>query len=182
MLNGETARTEADEAFLYRELRALIAGVVAKEPGGIYGIGTGANLTHVVHEAWVRLQSTNRWSSRAHFFGAASNAARQVLIDDARRRRARGPHQGLLEDPPARPTSDFVLEIDEVLLRLGATDPRAARVAGLKLFGDLDTQVIADILGVSTKTVQRDWSFARGFLGVELRPDSSARSGGRPAD
>ena len=133
-----------------------------------------ANLTLLVHEAWIKLQRTQRWKSRAHFFGSASNAMRQVLVDEARKRNThkRRANQARIDpDLLSERTPDLledVLAIDEAISRLATEDERAARVAEMKLFGDITMETIAACLDVTLRTVQRDWRFARAWLADAL--------------
>lgn len=133
-----------------------------------------ANLTLLVHEAWIKLQRTQRWKSRAHFFGSASNAMRQVLVDEARKRNThkRRANQARIDpDLLSERTPDLledVLAIDEAISRLATEDERAARVAEMKLFGDIPMETIAACLDVTVRTAQRDWRFARAWLADAL--------------
>jgi RNA polymerase sigma factor (TIGR02999 family) len=137
--------------------------------------------TELVHEAFLKLSGDahNRWQDRNHFFGAASKAMRQVLIDYARRRQAekRGGDRipiSLHEDTIAVEVQlDEILEIDAALERLDAVDPRLREVVELRFFAGLSEDDIAAMQGVSTRTVGRDWMKARLFL---LREMESARA------
>ena len=124
--------------------------------------------TELVHEAFLKLAgSSTDWDGRAHFFGAASRAMRQVLVDFARRRRAekRG---GALErvslgdgDGTLEIELDEILALDQALDQLDAIDPRLRQVVELRFFAALPEDEIARMLGVSTRTVERDWLKAR---------------------
>jgi RNA polymerase sigma factor (TIGR02999 family) len=128
--------------------------------------------TELVHEAYFKLAAGkgNEWEGRAHFFGAASRAMRQVLVDFARRRKAAkrsaDADQVTLGDGDAALDIqlDEILAIDEALEQLDAVDPRLRRVVELRFFAGLPENEIASILGVSTRTVERDWLKARLFL------------------
>lgn len=164
-LNGEAQFTPEAEEQMYTELRRLIAVQLRDRSRAYLDLGTGMNLTVVVHEAWVKLQATKKWDSRAHFFGAASRAARQVLIDDARRRMRRGQPIHLHDsDVIAHPTPADVIQVDELLRLLEKEHPRASRVASMRLFGDFPPQVIAESENLSVRTVNRDLAFARAFF------------------
>jgi RNA polymerase sigma-70 factor (ECF subfamily) len=129
--------------------------------------------TALVNETYLRLlqQKVAAWKSRAHFFGVAALLMRRILVDEARRRavsvrvmqeagRERGESQGLT----------FTLEaLDEALTRLSLQDPRQAEVVELRYFGGLTLEEAAEFLGVSSKTVKRDWDMARSWLRAELR-------------
>lgn len=137
--------------------------------------------TALVHEAYVRLlgQEGGAWQNRAHFFGVASRVMRQILIDYARQRKAkkRGGtsirvelsehHSG--ED--AR-TWDDLLDLDSALSELSELDERRSRVVEMRFFGGLDPAQIAEALGVSTKTVKRDWDFAQAWLFTRISRNS----------
>lgn len=132
--------------------------------------------TELVHEAFLKLARPGdaRWEGRAHFFGAASRAMRQVLVDLARRRGAAKRGGGLralsLTDADAALQVDLerILELDAALDRLDAADPRLRQVVELRFFGGLSEAEIASLLGVSARTIERDWLKARLFLLREL--------------
>ncbi len=150
---------------VYDELRKLAAGHVANE-----GPGHTLNATALVHEAYLRLVGDQQFDGRGHFFAAAAEAMRRILVEHARARgrlkrggervrvelldRARS----LAEDP------DLLLSLDELLIRLGAEDPLAARVAHLHLFGGLSVEEAGDVLGLSRAVAYRNWKFARVWL------------------
>src|SRR5687768_4585779 len=128
--------------------------------------------TELVHEAFLKLAAgaTTVWESRAHFFGAASHAMRQVLVDFARRRNAtkRGgglEHIQLGEGDAALDIEiDEILAVDDALVELERVDPRMRTVVDLRFFAGLSEVEIARMLGVSTRTVERDWLKARLLL------------------
>jgi RNA polymerase sigma factor (TIGR02999 family) len=132
--------------------------------------------TALVHEAYMRLVDQRHLpgESRAHFFGVAASVMRRILIDHARAHRAnkRGGRDVKvpLDDSAALALEhpDHLLEIDQALERLAALDPRQARVVELRFFGGLSVEEIAGILGVGTRTVDRDWRIARGWLRRQL--------------
>lgn len=134
------------------------------------------NTTELVHEAFLKLSPGNAhgWDDRAHFFGAASRAMRQVLVDFARRRRAakRGGSWRAVTlcdaDLGLELELDRILELDDALRQLDAADPRLRQVVELRFFGGVAEQDIARMLGVSARTVERDWLKARLFLLREL--------------
>ena len=154
--------------------------------------GSSANsmlcTTELVHEAFLRMVrgADLGWEGRAHFFGVASRAMRQVLVDFARRRRAArrsgkwrrttlGDGHSALEVE-----LDEILAIDEALDRLNDLDQRLRQVVELRFFGRLSDTEIAEMLGVSTRTVERDWLKARLFLMRELEPRTgTAATSGR---
>lgn len=144
--------------------------------------GAGAqdtlSTTELVHEAYIKLaRGSQQWQSRAHFFGAASSAMRQVLVDFARRRQAakRGGDAGRVSlrsgDATLEVELDEMLALDTALNRLNAVDPRLREVVELRFFGGLPETEIAGMLGVTARTVERDWVKARLFLLRELEPE-----------
>ena len=136
------------------------------------------NTTELVHEAFMKLAPAGPggWDSRAHFFGAASRAMRQVLVDLARHRQAakRGGswHAVTLSDADAslEVQIDEILALDDALQRLDAVEERLRQIVELRFFGGVGEQEIAEMLGISERTVRRDWLRARLFLLNELEP------------
>jgi RNA polymerase sigma factor (TIGR02999 family) len=134
--------------------------------------------TELVHEAFLKLarDGGGGWEGRAHFFGAASRAMRQILVDFARRRQAakRGGHwQAVsLRDGHAalEIEIDQIVALDDALAQLDAANRRLAQVVELRFFGGLPEDEVARCLGVSARTVERDWLKARLFLLRELEP------------
>jgi RNA polymerase sigma factor (TIGR02999 family) len=127
--------------------------------------------TALVHEAWLQLANKGElaFADRAHLYAYMSQAMRHILVDHARRRLAQK-RQAPEMDEPARPDILDVLAIDEAMGRLAAVDERLARVAELRLFADLSSPEIAEVLGVTARTVERDWLKARTFLSACLMP------------
>ena len=133
--------------------------------------------TALVHEAYLRLMHDYPadWQSRAHFFAAASIVMRRILVDHARRRAAAkrpGAKQRVeLDDfmASASPRIEQLLILDEALDRLAGWDRRQARLVEMLYFGGLTEQEAAEVLGVSVRTVKRDWSAARAWLQAQLR-------------
>jgi len=131
--------------------------------------------TELVNEAWMRLASGGPvdWQNRAHFFAIASKRMRLILIDYARRRHAqkRGPHTSIPLDENFAISDEncpFILALDEALEKLAAINARAARGVELRYFTGLKEKEIAEVEGVTTKTIGRDWDFARAFLYEQL--------------
>ena len=158
---------------VYAELRAIAHRQLA-----IGGRGGTLATTALVHEAYIKLvdQSQAQWRDRTHFFAVAALAMRHVLVDraKARRRLKRGGDQHHVsldeENIGADDQPDALLELDEALTRLAAFDPRLARVVEYRFFGGLTEQEIAQAMGVTRRTVQRDWTKARALLHRALVP------------
>ena len=156
---------------VYDELRELASIKLAKTPPG-----QTLQPTALVHEAYLRLVDTRKvqWENRAHFFGAAARAMRNVLVDHARARRAEKRGGGGVRvtigeaDRALRPFD--VVELDDVLERLRNRDERAGRAVELHYFGGLSYVEISEALGVSEATVDRDMRFARAWLRRALEP------------
>ncbi|WP_019465423.1 ECF-type sigma factor [Dyella japonica] len=134
--------------------------------------------TALVHEAYLKLVASDAlaFTDRAHLYAYMSQVMRHLLIDHARRKKAQ--KRQAPELTAAHDASDIidVLAIDEALSQLAATDERLARVAELRLFADLSSPEIAQALGVTARTVERDWLKARTFLSACLMPDTQAMS------
>jgi len=159
-------------AVVYDELRRLAAQKMAHERPG-----QTLQPTALVHEAWLRLGSSSgrRWDSREHFFAAAAEAMRRILIDRARRR-ARIRHGGECTrvdaddiDLPIAQDGDKCLRVHEALDQLALVDPRKAEVVKMRVFIGMEVQEIAQVLGLSEKSVQRDWVFSKAWLSRELQ-------------
>ncbi len=165
---------------VYAELKALAGSYLAQDRAK-----HTLQPTALVHEAYLKLTAKDRaWSGRDHFVATAARAMRQVLVDHARTRnrdkRGGGAHKSALSidtvgDDLRRPDAGSggrelrVLELDELLTKLAKDDERAARVAEMRLFGGMEQEQIARVLGVSRMTVVSDWQFARAFLASEYR-------------
>jgi len=152
---------------VYDELRRLAAARMAKESPG-----HTLQPTALVHEAWLRLggDAQPAWQNRAHFFAAAGEAMRRILIEKARRRQ-RVRHGGGLErldshevEIVAPETDERLLQIHEALDRLVQEDPGRAEVVKLKFFVGLSDREVAEALGLSERTVERHWAFAKVWL------------------
>jgi RNA polymerase sigma factor (TIGR02999 family) len=162
----------------YDELRKLAAAKFAHEKPG-----QTLQATALVHEAYLRLveiEKAQHWNSRGHFFGAAAEAMRRILVEQARRKC--GPKQGghwqrqdALPDeigPIAAP--EQVLDVDEALKKLSGENQQVARLVELRYFGGLSLEEAANALGVSARTARRHWVYAKAWLMEELR-DSEPR-------
>lgn len=151
---------------VYDELRALAAARLAVEAPG-----HTLQPTALVHEAYLRLvgpADADRWDHRGHFFAAAAEAMRRVLVDHARNRNRekRGGNLGRAElpDVPARDPDERLLALDEALTRLAAEDPVAARVVELRHFAGLGHEGIAAALGLTVYAARQKWTYARAWL------------------
>lgn len=158
----------------YAELRRLAASFLRSERPTHTLQPTG-----LVNEAYLRLSraSTVAVGDRAHFVGIAVRAMRQILVDHARRHRALKRsgqtltlHEGMLGDDP---TNIDLLALDQALERLGQLDARRARIVELRFFGGLECEEVAQQLGISSRTVVRQWRSSRAFLLRELDTDSA---------
>jgi RNA polymerase sigma factor (TIGR02999 family) len=172
---GEPHAAEALLPIIYAELRKLAAHRLAEEKPG-----QTLQPTALVHEAYIRLVDVERvqhWDSRGHFFAAAAEAMRRILVDNARRKK-REKHGGdrkrvdlddaaqVGDESPAM--YDHLLELDEALERLAEQDPQSADLVKLRYFAGLTIPQAAQVLGVSPRKADQIWSFARLWLQREL--------------
>jgi RNA polymerase sigma factor (TIGR02999 family) len=180
MERGEPRSAEELLPLVYAELRHLAAQKLSRERPG-----QTLQATALVHEAWLRLVRTEqegnepRWDGRRHFFGAAAEAMRRILIESARRK-ARVRHGGggerlsLDEVEIASPLpDDDLLAMDEALDRLAELDAPAADLIKLRFFTGLTQQQAAEMLGLSRSAADRAWVFARAWLYQQIRPVES---------
>lgn len=165
---------------IYDELRAVARARMARE-----GVGHTIQATALVHDAYLRLvgEADPGWNGRRHFFGAAAEAMRRILVERARRR-ARLKHGGgrqrvEMDDDCAviEPPSDDVLAVDEAVRKLEASDPRKGRIVNLRYFAGFTAAETAEALGLSLGTIEREWRFIRVWLQDEL-----AGGGERPQE
>jgi RNA polymerase sigma factor (TIGR02999 family) len=170
---GDTSAAEQLLPLVYEELRKLAAQKMTRElPGHTL------QPTALVHEAWLRLlkpEEQARFQNRGHFFGAAAEAMRRILIDSARRKKCVA-HGGELErvaleglELPMPMPTDELLALDEALDRLAHVDPRAAEVVKLCFFVGLTQEEAASELGISISTAERLWAYARAWLFKEVK-------------
>jgi RNA polymerase sigma factor (TIGR02999 family) len=159
---------------VYKELRELAVARMARELQG-----QTLQPTALVHEAWLRLQSSSSpvWHNRAHFFSAAAEAMRRILIERARRklrlkRGSRAEHVSIdLVDVAQTLPDERILLIDEALLRLEATAPELAQIVTLKFFGGLTNAEVAETLGLTERSIYNKWAFAKVWLLKTIREE-----------
>ena len=170
MRGGDPQAMDRLFPLVYEELRHLAHAQLRRERPG-HTLGT----TGLVHETYVRLVDQTRveWRDRGHFLVVAAWAMRRILVDYARRNRAARRGGGSLRftldvDVPAAERGEMLLALDEALQRLAAVDQRLSQVVEYRYFGGLTEEETADVLGVTRRTVQRDWVKARGWLYLEM--------------
>jgi RNA polymerase sigma factor (TIGR02999 family) len=172
----------ADELLplVYDELRKLAAQRLAQEQGA-----QTLQATALVHEAYIRLVDTKKiqlWNSRGHFFAAAAEAMRRILVEAARRKcslKRGGDHQRINIEVAASYTpesADDVLSLDEALSKLADEDPVKAQLVKLRYFAGLTVQQAADVLGISRATADRYWAYAKVWLYCQITGEE------KPAD
>jgi RNA polymerase sigma factor (TIGR02999 family) len=172
---GDAHAAEQLLPLVYEELRKLAAQRLAQEKPG-----QTLQATALVHEVYLRLVDVDKaqhWESRGHFFAAAAEAMRRILVENVRRKR--GPKRGGdrqrldLEEAisVAEPPSDDVLAIDEALTRLEQIDPTAAKLVKLRYFAGLTMPKAAEALDISLRNAERNWTYARTWLHRALSVD-----------
>ena len=167
---GDGQAAEQLLPLVYDELRKLAAARMAAEKPG-----HTLNATALVHEAYLRLVGDQHFDDRGHFFAAAAEAMRRILVNHARDRkrlkRAGGRRRLELLDQVGSlaEDSDLVLSLDELLTRLGEEDAAAAQVAQLHLFGGLSVEETGEALGLSRAMAYRNWKYARAWLREALK-------------
>jgi RNA polymerase sigma factor (TIGR02999 family) len=166
---------------VYEELRRLAAQKMARESPG-----QTLEATALVHEAWMRIGGADQsWENRAHFYGAAAEAMRRILIDAARRKQT-SKHRGELQridldniEIEAPIPNEKLLELHDALDLLADHDPRKAQLVKLRYFTGLSIEEAAEMLGIGTATAKRDWAYSRAWLMRRIREregDPSANS------
>ena len=178
--SGDPSAAEQLLPLVYEELRKLAAAKLAQEKPG-----QTLQATALVHNAYLRLvdvKEAQHWHSRGHFFGAAAEAMRRIVIEQARRRgrlKRGGERQRVdldsacsIEEPP----SLDILALDEALTKLAAMEPAKADLVKLRFFAGLTMPQAADALGVSLATAERYWTFAKAWLHSELAEDAPPES------
>jgi RNA polymerase sigma factor (TIGR02999 family) len=177
---GDPAAAEELLPLVYAELRRLAADRMAREKPG-----QTLQATALVHEAYLRLvgQGTPfRWNSRGHFFAAAAEAMRRILVERARHKnsqKAGGQYQRaeLIDvEAPADPAFIDMLALHHALAKLEEADPRKAELVKLRFFAGLTNEEAARALGVSPSTADNDWAYARAWLRLEMGDESAGSS------
>jgi RNA polymerase sigma factor (TIGR02999 family) len=169
---GDAHAAEQLLPLVYDELRRLAVQKLAQEKPG-----QTLQATALVHEAYLRLVDTDavqQWNSRGHFFAAAAEAMRRILVENARRKKAEKHgggwqrHELLEAELAVDSTSNDLFAVDEALTRFAAEHPRAARLVHLRFFLGQTLEEAAALLGVDARTAYRDWAYARAWLRREL--------------
>ena len=172
---GDGGAAEQLLPLIYEELRKLAAGKMAQEAPG-----QTLQATALVHEAYIRLvdvEKAQHWDSRGHFFAAAAEAMRRILVENARRKR--GPKHGggyvrqeLVDVDIAAPEeSERLLALDEALTKLAGQEPKVAELVKLRYFAGLTIKRAAEILGISPRTADHYWAYAKAWLREEIEVD-----------
>jgi len=171
--SGDRSSAEQLLPLVYDELRKLAAARMAREVPG-----HTLQPTALVHEAYLRLVDANQaqnWEGRGHFFAAAAEAMRRILIENARRKQSRrhgGDHERvelLNDDAVATPDGDELLRLDEALTKLAESRPDATELVRLRVFAGLSTPEAAGTLNVPERTARRTWTYARAWLRREMQ-------------
>ena len=179
--SGDPSAAEKLLPLVYDELRKLAAANLAKEKPGQTLQATG-----LVHEAYIRLVDVEKaqlWNSRGHFFGAAAEAMRRILIEQARHKRTLKAdatrERGDLSNFAAEPPTDLLdlLALDEALQKLERQNPRKAELVKLRFFAGLTIDEAAQVLGVAASTANADWTYAKSWLRLEMNSTNQSDSG-----
>jgi RNA polymerase sigma factor (TIGR02999 family) len=177
---GDSLAAEQLLPLVYDELRRLATEKMAQENPGQTLQATG-----LVHEAYIRLvdvEKAQHWNSRGHFFAAAAEAMRRILVEQARQRRCLRRGGGLTRvdladvDFPAAPSDEQFVLLDDALTKLAAVRPQAARLVEFRFFAGLSSDEAAAILGISPRTARRLWVFSQAWLRREIESKSSCDS------
>jgi RNA polymerase sigma factor (TIGR02999 family) len=167
---GDPHAAEQLLPLVYEELRRLAAAHLAREKPG-----QTLEATALVHEAYLRLVGDQHFANRRHFFAAAAQAMRRILIESARRKQLapRVTLEGF--EPAAAAADERLLELHDALERLAAEEPTAARVVEARVFAGLSVEEAAAALGLSRATAYREWAFARAWLATVLAENSEKK-------
>jgi RNA polymerase sigma factor (TIGR02999 family) len=178
--SGDSRAAEELLPLLYSELRKLAAQKLAHEKPG-----QTLQATALVHEAYLRLvdaKNPQRWNNRGHFFAAAAEAMRRILVESARRKkslkRGAGIRRLVMDDlaVECEVPQDEILALNDALMRFAKVDPQKAEIVQLRYFAGLSHEEVANILGISAVTVKRHWRYARAWLHRELNPGGDSRA------
>ena len=168
---GDPNAAQALLPLVYEELRRLAAERLANERPG-----HTLQPTALVHEAYLRLvdvDNASQWDGRGHFLGAAAEAMRRILIENARRRKTQkrggGWERHDLDAVAAPAPDDELLALDEALRKLASADPLKAKLVELRYFAGLTSDQAAEVLGISPSTADRHWAYARAWLQAAVR-------------
>jgi RNA polymerase sigma factor (TIGR02999 family) len=164
---GDPRAAEQLLPLVYEELRKLAAQRLANEKPG-----QTLQATALVHEAYLRLVGDQHFADRRHFFAAAAQAMRRILIESARRKQIvpRVAWDGF--EPAAKADDERLLELHDALERLAGTEPMAAKIVEARVFAGLSVEEAAAALGISRASAYREWSFARAWLATALADKS----------
>jgi RNA polymerase sigma factor (TIGR02999 family) len=181
---GEPARAQGTDellAMVYGELRKLAAIKMASEAPG-----HTLQPTALVHEAWLRLTANQerQWNDRTHFFAAAAEAMRRILVDNARRKRTErhgGNHQRV--DMPdlaiaSAPNDDQLIAVSDAVEKFAALDPQKAELVKLRYFVGMTIEEAAAVIGISEGTAKRHWAYARAWLADEIKAQQGRQGTG----
>jgi RNA polymerase sigma factor (TIGR02999 family) len=177
---GDGKAAEQLLPLVYDELQTLAAQKIARE-----GPGQTLQATALVHEAYIRLVDTEKaqhWDSRGHFFAAAAEAMRRILIDRARHKDSLRAGGGMERvdlnqvEPMLEGRGLDLLALNEALERLEQYDPRRASLVKLRFFAGLSIPAAADALGIATSTAIADWAYAKGWLRLEMSGEAKPQS------
>jgi RNA polymerase sigma factor (TIGR02999 family) len=183
--DGDSHAAEQLLPLVYDELRKLAAQKLAHEKPG-----QTLQATALVHEAYLRLVGQlapgespgANYANRAHFFAAAAEAMRRILVDEVRcklsqkRGGARRRCELSEDDRITLPLNEEFVDLDDALLKLAAADPNAAELVKLRVFAGMTIEEVAEVQGISARTVKRNWAYARAWLGRELAPYDERQS------
>jgi RNA polymerase sigma factor (TIGR02999 family) len=179
---GDRAAASELLPLVYAELRRLAIHRMSKEKPGLT-----LQPTALVHEAYIRLvgDAAVKWDGRSHFFAAAAEAMRRILIESARRRNSLKQGGNLIRQELTEndaiaisDNADELLDLDAALTKLATHEPDLAKLVELRYFAGLTVEEAAQAMGISARTLKRNWAFARAWLGREMNAHSSATKPG----